>query len=256
MSEVLEESPDAVTMQRHLKAMKVEAARGSGQGRAGFRVAGVAVAAGFALVATLAGLGSLPAPAQQVMAEVAERVGITLPSPATDSLRGDPDVAKQRPTFDPPPGHAVRDQAPFRGSPKPEGWPGNGRPGSDTSRSARENAPGQDNAPGLDTAPGLDEAPGQDTAPGQTDNPGQGEDPDPPDDATGQDRETPPLPDRRPDQDPPPVEPGTPEPPGQGETPPGQTEDRPGNQPPTSPSGGTPASGGGQLSDAAGGGQG
>ena len=127
-----------------------------------YRVAGVAVAAGFALVATLAGLGSLPAPAQQAMADVANRVGITLPAPAQGGpgVSHAPGLHKQMPRFESPPGHAVRDQVGRGGFPKPEGPP--------------EHAGRPDDVPGLesrDARPGARTAPGQapDGTPGRTD---------------------------------------------------------------------------------------
>ena len=213
-SAVLGDGPDELTMHRHLRAMQAEAGRGSvrgtatGHGRAGYRVAGVAVAAGFALVATLAGLGSLPAPAQQVMSDVANRVGITLPAPAQSApgVSHAPGLTKQMPRFDSPPGHAVRDQVGRGGFPKPEGRP--------------EHAGPPDDVPGLegrDTSPGAQTAPGQapDGTPGQPrtvppDRDGQGSDQAPeepqgsdtPPDAPAEPAEEPPAP-ADPAEDPP-----------------------------------------------------
>ena len=153
-SVVLGDAPDELTMQRHLRAMKAEAGRGSGRGewaghgRGMYRVAGVAVAAGFALVATLGGLGSLPAPAQQVMDDVANRVGISLPGSTVGApgVSHAPGLHKQMPMFDQVPGHAARG-----GFPKPEGRP--------------EHAGPPDEVPGLE---GRDARPGAGTAPDGT----------------------------------------------------------------------------------------
>ena len=183
-STVLSDGPDELTMQRHLRAMQAEAGRGSVRGNGsvrgleGYRVAGVAVAAGFALVATLAGLGSLPAPAQQAMADVANRVGITLPEPAqrAPGAQHAPGLNKQMPTFEPPPGHAVRDQVGRGGFPKPEGRPEHaGPPDDEPGLNGRpEHAGPPDHEPGLegrDARPGARIAPGQapDSTAGRTD---------------------------------------------------------------------------------------
>jgi len=87
-SEVLRVGPDEFTARRHLTAMQREAA--VGRGHTGLRVASIAAAAAVAAVVTLAGFGALPAPAQQVMAEMAERIGVTIPNPAADTSPASP----------------------------------------------------------------------------------------------------------------------------------------------------------------------
>ena len=94
-SEVLRVDPDEFTARRHLTAMQREAA--VGRGHTGLRVASVAAAAAVAAVVTLAGFGALPAPAQQVMAEMAERIGVTIPNPAADTSPADESPGDQQP---------------------------------------------------------------------------------------------------------------------------------------------------------------
>lgn len=78
--------PDELTARRHLAAMRHQPATRHRTSGLGLRVAGVAAAAAVAVVATLGGFGALPAPAQQVLADVAERVGLQLPRPAQDAV--------------------------------------------------------------------------------------------------------------------------------------------------------------------------
>lgn len=277
-AELLEDGPDELTMERHLRAMRSEAGRsghlghagrgaGADRGRAGMRLAGAAVAAGFALVATLAGLGSLPAPAQQVMADVAERVGLTLPPPADEVVDGTPaaDIVKQRPVFDPTPGAAIADErsqgrAHGRGFPKPDGQPGRvgppegvpgvgpderGRSGADRPDvPVRDEAPGPESPPGQDVAPDPGETPDQDLAPGSADEPARDGTPGQ-EVAPGQTRERD-QPDETPDDPPDESRQNPGSPPGQdGESPPGQPED-PGPNEPSAPSDAPPVSEGGQ----------
>ena len=101
-SEVLRVGPDEFTARRHLTAIRREAA--VGRGHSGLRVASIAAAAAVAAVVTLAGFGALPAPAQQVMAEMAERVGVTIPNPAADTSPVDESPGKQQPDPETVPG--------------------------------------------------------------------------------------------------------------------------------------------------------
>ena len=157
-SEVLRVGPDEFTARRHLTAMQREAA--VGRGHTGLRVASIAAAAAVAAVVTLAGFGALPAPAQQVMAEMAERIGVTIPNPAADTSPASP-----------------ADESPGEQQPDPETVPG------------LEDGPDRSELPGLDDgvldtpgrsdgfAPyGLDEEdavpPGDDEVPGPDGEPG------------------------------------------------------------------------------------
>jgi hypothetical protein len=78
-TEVLTAAPDEFTAHRHLAAMR-EMARPRSGARFGLRIASVAAVVALAVM-TLAGFGALPAPAQQVIADVADRMGLTIPSP-------------------------------------------------------------------------------------------------------------------------------------------------------------------------------
>lgn len=102
-AEVLRADPDEVTARRHLSMMRREAAVVTPRGR-GLRVVSIAAAAAVAAVVTLAGFGALPAPAQQLLSDAAERVGITLPSPADAEEPGFEVPTKQRPDPETVPG--------------------------------------------------------------------------------------------------------------------------------------------------------
>lgn len=102
-TEVLRTGPDEVTARRHLSMLRREAAVVSPRGR-GLRVVSIAAAAAVAAVVTLAGFGTLPAPAQQVLSDVADRVGINLPSPAEARQPSFEVPTKQRPDPETVPG--------------------------------------------------------------------------------------------------------------------------------------------------------
>lgn len=98
--------PDAFTARRHLAAMRDEVLTQHRARGFGLRVASVAAAAAVAVVVTLGGFGALPAPAQEVLSNVAERVGIELPSPARDIVGQLQIPPKQIPASDTVPGRA------------------------------------------------------------------------------------------------------------------------------------------------------
>jgi hypothetical protein len=212
-TEALQTRPIEFTAHRHLAAMRTAAAETVIRRRQHvMRLAGVAAAAVVAAVVTFAGFGALPAPAQHVMSEVADRLGFTIPSPDTDPAESVGNRSKQRPA--------------------PETVPG--LPGG----------PDRSQLPGL-RDDGVLQTPGRSngmTPPGQRDDrtvPGQ------------QDRGTPPgqddggslpAPDERPDRPGPGDTPGAPEgtpgaDPGQPNDPPGQSADPPGQ--PSDPPGGS-----------------
>lgn len=137
----LGDPPDDLTTQRHLRAIHVEVARGTRRGHVAMRFAGVAAAALVAVVATLGGLGALPAPAQQVMSDVARQVGLRLPAPAMDApgVSRAPGLTKRFADLGTSPGGAGSDRLhPLGGAPKgaqngqpgpPSEVPGRGQPG-------------------------------------------------------------------------------------------------------------------------------
>lgn len=163
-ADVLRAGPDELTARRHLSMMRREAAVVSPRGR-GLRVVGIAAAAAVAAVVTLAGFGALPAPAQQVLSDAAERVGITLPSPAD---AGEPSFevpTKQRPdpeTVPGRPGGPDRSELPGLDEDGVLRTPGNsdgmtpgersGEPG-DTERGRSEEAPADRHVPEQPPAP-------------------------------------------------------------------------------------------------------
>lgn len=75
----LAEEPDELTVRRHLKAMR--AAKPATLARRLLQRSAVAVAAAMVLTATLAAVGSLPGPVQEIAADAAQKVGIQLPRP-------------------------------------------------------------------------------------------------------------------------------------------------------------------------------
>ncbi len=186
-AEVLQAGPDEMTAHRHLAAMRKEAAAVAPASPRILRAASISAAAAVALVVTLASFGALPAPAQQVLSDVADRVGITIPSPADRAPSGEV-PAKQRPAAETVPG-------------QPGGPDRSELPGLDEDGTLR--TPGASDGrtpPGhADDRPGRDQAPGQDR--GAPESSGEAPAPDRPGEA-----------EQRPEQ---------------GEQPPGQVEQRP-----------------------------
>ena len=152
--------PDELTARRHLAAMREEVLAQHRGDRFAVRIAGAAAAAVVAVAATLAGFGALPAPAQEVLSDVAERIGITLPTPAQDAMDRVMIPAKQVPGPETVPGRAggpTKDELPGRwsgaaerGESLPpgldEGWtpPGLGGDSTPPGRDPSFTPPGQD----------------------------------------------------------------------------------------------------------------
>ena len=195
--DVLQAGPDEFTAHRHLVAMRKEAAKAVPARPRVLRTASISAAAAVALVVTLAGFGALPAPAQQVLSDVADRVGITIPSPADRDPSGEV-PAKQQP--DP---ETIPDRP---GGPDRSDLPGLTEDGSLRTPGARDETtpPGQSGdrpSPGS----GRDQAPGRDRS---EDAPGApGESPTP---------ELPPATEGPPDPPPPPEPPDVEDPPASG----------------------------------------
>lgn len=211
-TEVLQSRPIEFTARRHLAAMRAAASETAIRRRHPVMwFAGVAAAAAVAVV-TLAGFGALPAPAQHVMSEVAERLGFTIPSPDTDPGVPAESPSKQRPAPETVPG--------LPGGPDRSELPGLREDGvlQTPGQSDGMTPPGQD---ADRTVPGQQD---RGTTPGQDEGvvpPGQSEDATPP----GQ----PDPPDRSGADGAPGAPGGTPgtDPPGEPSDPPGQSTDPP-----------------------------
>ena len=196
-NEVLRTGPDEFTARRHLTAMQREAA--VGRGHTGLRVASIAAAAAVAAAVTLAGFGALPAPAQQLMSDMAERLGVTIPSPAVDGPPATEHPVEQQPapeSVPDPPGGPDRSELPGgRGEGQPDA------PGSSEDVTPFGQRDGEAPPPGLDedfVPPGPHREPGAPDGLPAEPRGNQDEVPGPPDDPPGT------VPQERPD---PPEEP-------------------------------------------------
>lgn len=161
-ADVLRTGPDEFTAHRHLVAMRKEAAAAVPARPRVLRTASISAAAAVALVVTLAGFGALPAPAQQVLSDVADRVGITIPSPA-DHVPGGEVPAQQHPDPETVPG---RPGGPDR-SELPGADDGHTSPGPTDGHSGDDRLPKQDRD--VPVAPDSQRAPSEPPAPDPSD---------------------------------------------------------------------------------------
>jgi len=169
-AQVLQRGPDELTAHRHLAAMRKEAATAAATRPRILRAASISAAAAVALVVTLAGFGALPAPAQQVLSDVADRVGITIPSPADQASSGEV-PAKQQPAPETVPGRpGGPDRAELRGLTEDgtlqtpgvsDGHTPPGHSGSDQSPSQDQDVPGAPDVPETPREPPAPDPPGQ-----------------------------------------------------------------------------------------------
>lgn len=231
--QVLTTGPDELAARRHLAAMRREAQVGGGS-HGVLRVASLTAAAAAVAVVVLAGFGALPAPAQRVLSDAANRVGIPIPSPIEAPVFEAPKQQPDPQTIPGRPGGPDRSELPVD---PPEDRPGLQDDGTVETPGIEDGftPPGQDPdrpAPGPDPTPAPDTTPPE-GVPGD----GDAERPTPPtDDPPGRSGEVPGQQEEHPGQgDDPPGQSGTP--PGQSDTPPGQSGTPPGqgSQPPEGP---------------------